>query len=129
MIHLEVELDCLQQYSLKGHDLLPRVGPELTELLIICKASNCFDQISTLFRCFLRFPREKECAGGGHVAGELEEAVEHVEPVKIDRGCSHCVMSEAECLSNLLDKSGMYDFSSINSSLTQTVFKSLGCRR
>ena len=117
MVHLEVELDCLQQHPLQGHDLLPGVGPELTELLIISKASNCFDQISTLLGCFLRFAREKECAGGGHIAGELEEAVEHVEPVKIDRGCGHSVMSEAQGLSNLLDKPGMYDYSSIYSDL------------
>ena len=107
MVHLEVKLDCLQQHPLKCHDLLPRVGTELTELMIICKAPNCFDQISTLFRRFLRLPREKECAGGGDVAGELEETVEHVKPVKIDRGRGHRVMSEAEGLSNLLDKPGM----------------------
>ena len=43
--------------------------------------------------------------------------MEHVEPVKIDRGCGHSVMSEAEGLSNLLDKPGMYDYSSKYSDL------------
>ena len=112
MVHLEVELDCLKQHPLQGHDLLPGVRTKLTELMVICKAPNCFYQISTLFRSFLRFSREKERAGGGHVAGELEKTVEHVEPVEIDRGRGHRVMPEAEGLSNLLDKPEKYQYSS-----------------
>ena len=95
MVHLEVELDGLQKHSLQGHHLLPRISAELTELLIIGETPDSFDQISTLFRRLFRLPGEEERAGCGHVAGELDEAVEHVEPVKVDRGRGHRVMTKA----------------------------------
>ena len=76
--------------------------------MVVGETSYGLDQVPALLWCLLRLAGQEESAGGGDVPRELQEGVEHVESVEVNRGRGHGVVSQSEGLADLLDKPDNY---------------------
>ena len=97
MVDLQIELDRLQQYLLVDHHVLDGIfaeaGDVLLELLGLEPRLGGLDNVFALLGRLFYLASEEETAGGHGVARELVERVEHVEAVKEDNACGHCVVA------------------------------------
>ena len=105
---LKIELDGLKEDPFQCEDFLAWILPECGELLIVGEGADSFLEITNFLGSLFSFTREEESAGGGDVAGEVCESVEHVEPVEVDGAGRYGVVSETKGAAKLLDEASAF---------------------
>lgn len=59
MLHLQIKLDCLEQYPLQHHNFFLRIIAKLGKLHVIQQAASCFDDVFTLLWSLLNLSSQK----------------------------------------------------------------------